>query len=203
MTGPNASIHRSLRAFAEAVTAKTARVPAGAPEDRLRAPFEILMTEAAAAFGWEVVCAGETPLPDRLGRPDFAVHRNGLLAGYVELKAPGKGVDAGRFKGRDRAQFKRFSNVPNMLYGDGNEWALYRGKKRVGAVVRLSGDVTADGSEAVAAADALPADIKADADERALAAARDAIKQVQILYATEVVSLLGISVGFSDNDGDS
>ena len=56
---------------------------------------------------------------------------------------------------------------------------------------------------AVAAADALPADIKAGADERALAAARDAIKQVQILYATEVVSLLGISVGFSDNDGDS
>ncbi len=155
MTGPpNASIHRSLQAFAEAVTAKTARVPAGAPEDRLRGPFEILMTEAAVAFGWEVVCAGETPLPDRLGRPDFAVHRNGLLAGYVELKAPGKGADAGRFRGRDRAQFKRFSNVPNMLYGDGNEWALYRGKKRVGAVVRLSGDVTADGGGAVAAADA-------------------------------------------------
>lgn len=56
---------------------------------------------------------------------------------------------------------------------------------------------------AMAAAEALPADIKADAGERALAAARDAIKQVQILYATEVVSLLGISVGFSDNDGDS
>ena len=56
---------------------------------------------------------------------------------------------------------------------------------------------------AVAAVDALPADIKADADDDALAAARDAIKQVQILYATEVVSLLGITVGFSDNDGDS
>ena len=56
---------------------------------------------------------------------------------------------------------------------------------------------------AVEAADALPADIKADAGDDALHAARDAIKQVQILYATEVVSLLGISVGFSDNDGDS
>ena len=56
---------------------------------------------------------------------------------------------------------------------------------------------------ALAAVNALPADIKADAGENALAAARDAIKQVQILYATEVVSLLGISVGFSDNDGDS
>ena len=56
---------------------------------------------------------------------------------------------------------------------------------------------------AVEAADALPADIKADAGDDALHAARDAIKQVQILYATEVVSLLGISVGFSDNDGAS
>ena len=50
---------------------------------------------------------------------------------------------------------------------------------------------------------ALPADIKADAGDDALHAARDAVKQVQILYATEIVSLLGISVGFSDNDGDS
>ncbi len=154
VTGRSASIHRSLRVFAEAVTAKTARVPAGAPEDRLRAPFETLMSGAAAAFGWEVVCAGETPLPDRLGRPDFAVHRNGLLAGYVELKASGTGADARRFRGRDREQFRRFSAIPNLLYGDGNEWALYRGGERVGAVVRLAGDVTADGDAAVAAADA-------------------------------------------------
>ncbi len=154
MTGWNASLHRALRAFASAVTAKTARVPAGAPEDRLRGPFEALMAEAAGALGWEVVCAGETALPDRLGRPDFAVHRNGLLAGYVELKAPGKGADAGRFKGRDRAQFKRFSAVPNMLYGDGDEWALYRGGTRVGAVVRLAGAVSADGARAVGAGDA-------------------------------------------------
>ena len=57
--------------------------------------------------------------------------------------------------------------------------------------------------EAMAAVDALPANIKAGAGDDALHAVRDAIKQVQILYATEVVSLLGISVGFSDNDGDS
>lgn len=56
---------------------------------------------------------------------------------------------------------------------------------------------------AVDAVDALPADIKAGDGDDALRAARDAIKQIQILYATEIVSLLGISVGFSDNDGDS
>lgn len=79
MTGWNASLRRALRTFASAVTAKTVRVPAGAPEDRLRGPFETLMVEAAGALGWEVVCAGETALPDRLGRPDFAVHRNGQI----------------------------------------------------------------------------------------------------------------------------
>ena len=37
----------------------------------------------------------------------------------------------------------------------------------------------------------------------AVAAARDAIKAVQITVATEVVSHLGVTIGFSDADGDS
>ena len=112
------------------------------------------MQAVASAWGERVVCAGEAPLPDRLGRPDYAVHRNGLLAGYVELKAPGTGATAARFKGRDRAQFKRFSAIPNLLYTDGNEWALYRGGGRVGRIVRLAGDVAGDGRKAVGAEDA-------------------------------------------------
>ena len=112
------------------------------------------MQAVASAWGERVVCAGEAPLPDRLGRPDYAVHRNGLLAGYVELKAPGTGANAARFKGRDRAQFKRFSAIPNLLYTDGNEWALYRGGGSVGRIVRLAGDVAGDGRKAVGAEDA-------------------------------------------------
>ena len=112
------------------------------------------MQAVASAWGERVVCAGEAPLPDRLGRPDYAIHRNGWLAGYVELKAPGTGANAARFKGRDRAQFKRFSPIPNLLYTDGNEWALYRGGERVGRIVRLSGDVAGEGRQAVAGEDA-------------------------------------------------
>ena len=100
------------------------------------------------------MCTGEAPLPGRLGRPDYAVHRGGALAGYVELKAPGTGADAARFKGRDREQFKRFSTIPNVLYSDGNEWALYRGGERAGRVVRLAGDVAGDGRKAAGAEDA-------------------------------------------------
>ena len=148
-----AEIGRALRGFAASVAAKGAGLSAGAPEDRLRAPFENLLSEAAALWGWAVVCAGETRLPDRLGRPDYAVLRDGALAGHVELKAPGVGADARRFRGRDREQFRRFSSLPNILYGDGGEWALYRGGERVG-LVRFAGDVSADGAKAIAAEDA-------------------------------------------------
>ena len=147
-------VHAALRDFAAAVTAKTTQVTAGEPEDQVRGPFETFMEAVARACGWEVICTGETPLPDRLGRPDYAVHRNQLLAGYVELKAPGTGATATRFRGRNREQFKRFSAAPNILYTDGNEWALYRNGELTGKVVRLSGDVAADGGEAALPGDA-------------------------------------------------
>lgn len=99
------------------------------------------MADVAAALRWNIVCTGETPLPSRLGHPDYAVHLNDLLAGYVELKAPGVGATAKRFKGHNRDQFKRFLAIPKILYTDGNEWALYRDGELVDKVVRLSGDV--------------------------------------------------------------
>ena len=153
-TRPEHPLHRALQTFASTVTAKMAQLTTGSPEDQLRAPFETFMAAAAQALGWNVVCTGETPLPDRLGRPDYAVHLNQLLAGYVELKAPGVGATASRFKGHNRDQFKRFSAIPNILYTDGNEWALYRDGKTVDRVVRLSGDIAADGSQATTLQDA-------------------------------------------------
>ena len=147
-------LHTALQTFASTVTAKMAQSTPGAPEDQLRAPFETFMAAATQALGWNVVCTGETPLPDRLGRPDYAVHLNQLLAGYVELKAPGVGAAASRFRGRNRDQFRRFSAIPNLLYSDGNEWAIYRDGKPVGRVVRLAGDVAADGDKAATLRDA-------------------------------------------------
>jgi len=144
----------ALQRFCAAVTAKMAQVTAGEPEDQLRGPFESFMEDVAAVLGWKVVCTGETPLPDRLGRPDYAVHLNGLLAGYVELEAPGVGARARRFKGRNRDQFTRFSAIPNVLYTDGNEWALYRSGELADKVVRLSGDVAIDGKNAATSQDA-------------------------------------------------
>lgn len=152
---PEPRLHLALQTFGSTVTAKMAQLTTGSPEDQLRAPFETLIAAAGELFGWNVVCTGETPLPDRLGRPDYAVHLDQMLAGYVELKAPGVGAAASRFKGHDRDQFKRFSAIPNILYTDGNEWALYRDGGIVGRIVRLHGDVAADGSEAATPGDAL------------------------------------------------
>ena len=147
------SIHAALQKFAASVTTKMTQLILGEPEDQLRSPFEIFMVKAAQVFRWKVVCTGETSL-DRIGRPDYAVHRDQLLAGYVELKAPGVGVTATRFKGHNRDQFKRFSAIPNILYTDGNEWALYRDGMLVDRVVRLSGDVATDGENAAVPQDA-------------------------------------------------
>ena len=138
-------IFEALQNFTTRVTEKMTQIAVGEPEDQLRAPFERFMSDVASASGWNAVCACETPLPNRLGRPDYAVHRNNLLAGYVELKAPGVGARHTNFTGHNRAQFKRFSAIPNILYTDGNEWALYRSGERVGKVVHLSGDVATDG----------------------------------------------------------
>ena len=147
-------IHAALQEFADAVTDKLTQITHGEPEEQLRAPFENFVSAAADALGWDVVCTGETPLPDRLGRPDYAVHLNKLLAGYVELKAVGVGAAASRFRGRNREQFRRFSAIPNLLYTDGNEWALYRDGELAGKIVRLSGDVASEGKGAVGPQDA-------------------------------------------------
>lgn len=146
-------IHIPLQTFAESVMSKMTQTTSGEPEDQLRGPFENFMTDIAPVFGLNIVCTGETPLPDRLGRPDYAIHSNKLLAGYVELKAPGTGSAHTRFKGRNREQWKRFSAIPNILYTDGIEWALYRNGELIKKVIRLNGDITAEGKKAVTQSD--------------------------------------------------
>ena len=138
----------AARDFADAVAAKSAPALPASAEDQLCGPFENLLAAVAAEFSIDGTCTGEPALPNRLGRPDYAVSVGGALAGYVELKAPGTGAEQRRFRGRNREQFKRFAAIPNILYGDGGEWALYRGGERVGGVVKLAGDVRA-GANAV------------------------------------------------------
>lgn len=176
------SVLVALQQFAEQVTAKFGGLAAGEPEDQLRAPIEGLLTAVGKVLNWQVVPKGESRLEGALGRPDYAVLVDRLLAGYIELKEPGAGANAPAFKGRNQKQWRRFSLLPNILYTDGNEWRLFRNGKLVGWPVRLAGDVARDGRNAASPDDA----------ERLLALLRDFLGWAPIIprKARELAELL-------------
>ena len=70
------AIHQALQNFADTVRSKSTTIATGKPEDQLRAPLEGLMRAVGIAQGWEVVPTGETRLPDSLGCPDCAIHKD-------------------------------------------------------------------------------------------------------------------------------
>lgn len=142
-----------LQQFADAIHGKFSVHVSGEPEDQLRAPFEHLLAAAGTVAGVAVVAVGETLLVNHGGRPDFGVSVNKLLCGHVELKAPGKGADAATFTGHDKRQWERFRNLPNILYSDGREFALYRAGKQERAL-RLQGNPCTAGAAAVTAENA-------------------------------------------------
>lgn len=148
------AIFEALQNFAYRITQKMAPPFSGEPEDQLRSPFETFMQAAGQALSKQIVCKGETLLPGRLGKPDYGILDSGLLAGYVELKAPGIGANPKQYRGHNRDQWKRFKSLPNLIYCDGNEWGLYRSGERIRPIVRLSGDVVTDSKNAISESDA-------------------------------------------------
>jgi hypothetical protein len=129
----------------------------GAPEDQLRAPFELLLANLAALCNFlpgKVVAVGETSLSDLKIRPDYAVTVHNALVGFVEIKAPGKGADPRRFKDtHDREQWERLKQLPNLIYTDGNNFSLWRDGELIGSIVRLEGDIETAGMDLKAGLD--------------------------------------------------
>jgi len=76
-----------------------------------------------------------------VGRPDFSVKDGSLLIGHLETKAPGDGADTRRFRRgtHNYKQWQRFKRLPNLLYTDGSEFALYRSGEP-GPIVSLGFD---------------------------------------------------------------
>lgn len=138
-----------VKSFAGQVFDKFAAHASGEPEDQLKSPVDNLLRSYGKTRGRKLVPKGESSLEKRLGKPDFAVHEDLLPIGYIELKAPGKGANPNLYKGHDREQWNRFKNVPNILYTDGNEWALYRNGELVGKLVRFESDICQKGKAAI------------------------------------------------------
>ena len=139
-----------LREFAQGLTTNfgVAEFNPAQAEDQLKGPTQRLLEEVGEIFDLDVVTRTES-LTSGGVRPDIGVSVGKLLEGHVELKAPGKGARAGNFGDKhDRAQFKKLSDHPNLVYTDGNEWGLYRRGELVGSIVRAPGDVRSDGASA-------------------------------------------------------
>ncbi len=137
-------------AFGAAVKAKLGAAISGQPEDQLRGPIEAYITAVGQLAGGpdahDVVFVGESALSALQVRPDFAVLAGGALVGFVEVKAPGKGADPRRFTDRhDKAQWGKLSALPNLLYTDGNEFALWQNGELASPIARLTGDVAVAG----------------------------------------------------------
>ena len=112
------------------------RVGEGEPEAQLTNPVATLLQDFGALHSMKVVTVRETSLKtaggglvsEGLVRPDYAITVDGVLTGYVELKAPGKNIDPASFgkKSHEYKQWQRLRNLPNLLYTNGTEWRLYR-----------------------------------------------------------------------------
>ena len=140
--------------FGDDVAAKYSLPVRFSPEDQLKGPVAVVFKRIGELLGLDTQTITEAHVDDLSeeslrGRPDIGVTVDSLIAGYVELKAPGKGANPDRFTQNDKRQWNKFRNLPNLIYTDGNEWSLYRSGSRVGTLVRLSGDVTTDGAKAI------------------------------------------------------
>ncbi len=118
----------------------------GQPEDQLKGPIQAFVRQVGNAFGARVRLHSEHRIPQLGARPDLRVEVNGVLGGYIELKAPGRGAIPQVFKGREAEEWEKLQNLPNLIYTDSETWALYRTGKLRGSVVGTgnitSGEVT-------------------------------------------------------------
>lgn len=146
-----------LENFADALKTKFALPGSASPEDQLKPVVADLFKAAGATYGLAVETRTESHLPEHKVRPDIAIYVGGLICGYVELKAPGLGADAPKLKGEhNRKQWDKLKGLPNLIYTDGREWALYRSGERPDGqpIVRLHDDPTEKGKAAATKDDA-------------------------------------------------
>jgi hypothetical protein len=155
------TVANAVSAFGAKVKPKLASAAiAGAPEDQLRGPLEILVKDLAEIAGLpaaSVDMVGETTLAHLKTRPDYAVVFSNALVGFIEVKAPGKGADPRRFADpHDKDQWDKLKSLPNLIYTDGNAFSLWRDGKLEGAIVHLDGNVETSGAKLATPATLLP-----------------------------------------------
>ena len=116
--------------------------------------FAQLLKDIGASLGLEVRAAGETQLRALGIRPDIRVDVAGALVGYVEVKPPGSPIPAtGKLGKADQDRWGKLQLLPNLLYCNGEQWALFRYGQLTGSVAHLSGEAAMAGNTLAAAND--------------------------------------------------
>ena len=157
--GASSWLEQAVSAFGVACRAKLAGP--GDREAAIRSPLEALLTAVGAAVGVGAVFHDEVREVERRVRPDYALAIDGAIAGYVEVKAPGRGIDPERFTGHDARQWERLRDLPNLLYTNGTTWRLYRDGHLHGEVVHLAGGALAEAGPTLAPGEGFEALLRA------------------------------------------
>lgn len=123
----------------------------GDKEAAIRAPLEVLLGAAGSALNVKAVFHDEVRDTERQVRPDYGVSVGGAITGYVEVKAPGRGIDPAGLRGHDLRQWERQKDLPNLLYTNGTQWRLYRDCEPVGEPVTFTGGPLDTAGRALAA----------------------------------------------------
>ncbi len=144
---PSSAFTEALNNFAKNLKTSFASSVAAQSEDQLKSPTQTLL-QRGAGLNRRVVAKTEAQVQGLGGRPDIGVDVDGLLVGFVELKAPGLGTDPRRFDERNKKQWEKFKTLPNLIYTDSNEWTLFRSGQKI-THVRFTGDVTEEGERAI------------------------------------------------------
>ena len=91
-----------LERYASELTAKYSLPVSFNPEDQLKSPVARLLESMGDLLNLQIETITEVQVDDLAGRPDIGVTVESLIAGYIELKAPGKGANTTRLQGADK-----------------------------------------------------------------------------------------------------
>ncbi|MDR2377926.1 MAG: N-6 DNA methylase [Bifidobacteriaceae bacterium] len=125
----------------------------GDREAAIRSPLEALLARVGANLGRKATFYDEVRDDARRIRPDYAVAVDGAVTGYVEVKAPGKGLDPAALTGHDAEQWARLRDLPNLLCTNGAEWRLWVDGQPWGEPVAFGGGRLEDAGAALVAPD--------------------------------------------------
>jgi hypothetical protein len=98
----------------------------GEREAAIRTPLALLIERLGVECGRPTVLHDEVRDEERRVQPDYGVSVNGVVMGYIEVKAPGGTIDPARMTGHDLNQWERQKDLPNLMYTNGTQWRLYK-----------------------------------------------------------------------------